>query len=130
VDICGGQLLIVTLPWVGRAPAAPADPDGTALPGEQGEVLIDRGPAQAGHPHELGYIGPAFGHVAEGKPEHVFRGTAAVTARYVFGLVGDARGGGQVPRGVLTACNLCLTARANAIKSHVSTTPTFGFRPA
>src|SRR6266478_5311298 len=101
VDICGGQLLIVTLPWVGCAPAAPADPDGTALPGEQGEVLVDRGPAQAGHPHELGDVGPVLRNVAEGEPEHIFQGTAAVTVRWVFRLVGDVLGGVQVPRGGL-----------------------------
>ena len=43
------QLLIVTLPGVGRAPAAPADLDGAALLGELGKVLVDRGPAHAGH---------------------------------------------------------------------------------
>ena len=40
-DIRGGQLLIVTLPWPGRAPAAPANLDGTALPGEEGKVLTE-----------------------------------------------------------------------------------------
>lgn len=74
VDICGGQLLIVTLlPWVGCAPAASADFDGAALPGEQGQVLVDRGPAQAGHAHELGNVGPVLRNGVQGVPEHFFQ---------------------------------------------------------
>ena len=90
MDICGGQLLIVALPSTGRAPAAPSGLDGTALPGEQGKVLVDRGSAQAGHPHELGDVGPGLGNSAQRFPEHVFQGAAVVTVRGVLGLVSDA----------------------------------------